>query len=330
MKTNYSYEEKSVPFEHSNFSVPEVPDLKKKSLFLFGHQDRSGQSELMMIDLEQKKPVQTVKIEKRYPPGLVYYPPTGTLYSAYGKYVNAHDLTKNKVNKIPMGKEMMGQANNPKARVCGDLILVLQGMNMLMVNTQNFSLSMVQIGDKDSSVIDYIHLGGNMIGVLYKNKRNSSEGMCKTYDIVKKQLITSFKVDFKMSYGQKARPTLFYNYKQGRLIVYRGVEETGGDQIVGTSILDMKSMKVSSLAFKIQGMSGDKPIDIKYCDANDSIYVASENGNVFQIHLSQDGRIGTLGRFNCLNEIATHPSWDGVLLLFRPQQGLMKMGFVYA
>lgn len=331
MQQQYTYEEKGLPFTQSSFQVPQVPDLRTPTVYIFGNKDENGSSQLVTVDLDSKTPTQTIKIEKSYSQGLIYNPPTDTLFQPNDGTLLVHNLVKNEVVRIKHGKPSTATGIPFKciSRVCGDLTLLLNDQHLVMVNTKNLEFSKLDLGEKGYENLDFTHTGGSTIAVLARNLSERTDGIVRVYDIIKKELICMFKMEFKGNSASAISPKIFFNYATKQGIVYRGAESAGGEeQLIGISTFDPKTKAVSSQAFKLKAASYDKPSMVSYSGKSSSLYVGTVTGKLFQVCLQQEGFVGGLGTYNNLQSICTHPLWDGVLLIFKPENGILRLGFV--
>lgn len=329
MNTNYSYEEKAVAFPQPSFSIAETPDLKTPSVHIFGTKDASGQSQLLTIDLKTRSPTQTLKIQKGYGPGVLYNPPTETLLQAQPGALLVHKLGINQVVKIKYEQDGEETKVPSLSKVVGELALLLKESTLILVNIKTLNFSRLDIGESGYECIDFVHTGGNTIGVLVRSKSNINEGAVKIFDIIKKELLKVFKLELKsQGSAEKLKPSIFYHYGLKQIIVYRGEEVQAQERLVGVSTINPETLEAKSSAFKIavQNLEGSKLV--QYCSTNNSLYLAMEGGTVFQIGLGNGGYVGGLGDFKGLEAICTHPLWDGVFLVFRPEKEILKMGFV--
>ena len=331
MEQRYKYEEKAVPFKQKSFQIPESPDQATPKVFIFGNKGSDGRSEMVTIDLKTQMPTHAMKIEKGYSGSIIYNPPTDTLYQPEDGQIIVHHLVKNQVMRLKHGEpsSKTGVPFKCLSRVCGDLVLLLDDQNLVMINTNKTEFSKLEITEKGYENIDLVHTGGNTIAVLARKLTDRSDGMVRVYDIINKELLCMFRMEFKGNSASAISPKIFYNYSKKKGVVYRGAEAGDGEtQVIGVSTFDPVSKEVTSQAFKIKAPSYDKPSMVAFSGYSNSLYLGTVTAKVFQIGLTQGGFIGGLGTYNKLQRIATHPLWDGLLLLFKPEQGIMKLGFV--
>lgn len=328
MSSSYAYEEKAVPFTQKSFSIAETPDLKNPSVHVFGNKDASGQSQLLTIDLKTRSPTQALKLEKGYSSGVIYNPPTQTLLQAQSDALLVHKLGINQVTRI---KHNISQPNSGPAlsRVVGELTLLLQGSTLVMVNLKNLKFSRLDIGEPGFQCLDFVHTGANTIGVLVRSTKNREQAAVKIFDILKKELLNVFKMKLKSQNGnEKLNPRIFFNYSKKMGVVFRGTEDMGREKIVGVSTFCLKSMETKSNGFKIAMSGKDESSIVEYSQASNSLYLATKKGQLYQIRLESGGSIGGLGTFKGLEALCTHPLWDGVMTVFRPENKVLRLGFV--
>lgn len=330
MNKSCLYEERTIPFTQSHCSLALQPASTTPSITLFGCRGSQEKSQLLQIDLKKRTPTQNYIIHKRYGPGVVYYPKTEKLFQARSEAILTQDLVKNQLKRIDFGIESRSAADTGNSYLLGattNFLLILDNQKLVSINFQSMVLSIMQIYESERIVLDFVTLDEKKLAILVREEKNEA-GFIRIIDFVEKKVLAYLKIELKGKNQNQIQPQIFYNPKTKVGVVFRGVETKAGKVTIGFSTFCCETLKGESKAFGLPFQEGENLKFVTYSVKNNSIYLGSSLGTIFQIGLEKKSFVRKLGVYKGFEILGTHAEWDGLLLVFKPEKKSLKLGFI--
>lgn len=333
MIPSYSYDKATILLEQPRTFSVATPGLKKTSAYFYAPKSDSAaaESQILEVDLENRSINKICSISEDYEKNLAYDPTNNTIYSLRDGILTAHNQDNEKITQLriyPQGSDEALPDAFFKLKILGKILVIITKAHICLIETINLKFTKLAIGIPGYEYTDFVHAGGDVVAALGVEQSEKVQGVVNLFDILNESLITSFKIGFK----PEGRAKLFYNYESGLGVVFRGVESSGEDKIVGMTTFDSKNETCDNQAFKIKSKPGDKVLDMAYCYFSHSVYLLSDQGSLVQIGLEESGFVGGLGVYEGATELESHPLWPGVIILFEKgveKEEELKVGFLF-